>query len=116
MTTELAAIRDAIILVGRVCKPGENFIICTDSMSGIQAIINPDIKDNIFTTAHYLIECPVTMNNNNKVLQLLEPGDFSLPAEDQAAIILRKSDNKEYNSLIELINKHPPASYCEQHP
>ena len=249
MTTELAAIRDAIILVGRVCKPGENFIICTDSMSGIQAIINPDIKDNrdtlssihneldildssqitgtimwvpshigisgneavdtlanvaliseaegisirptksmvkqlikrhvkdkwhrgmsyshrtygilnpnkcpmkipnchrhiqnkiirlrvngynkcpwqcekicslcqtdIFTTAHYLIECPVTMNNNNKVLQLLEPGDFSLPVEDQAAIILRKSDNKEYNSLIELINKHPPASYCEQHP
>ena len=73
-------------------------------------------QTDIFTTAHYLIECPVTMNNNNKLLQLLEPGDFSLSAEDQAAIILRKSDNKEYRSLIELINKHPPASHCEQHP
>ena len=249
MSTELAAIRDAIILVGRVCKSNENFIICTDSMSGIQAIMKPDMIDNrdtlssihneldildssrisgtimwvpshigisgneevdtlanialisdtggisipptksmvkqlikrhvkdkwhssmtyshstyeilnpnkspmkiprchrhiqnkiirlrvneynkcpwqcrkmcglcrtdIFTTAHYLIECPVTMNGNNRVLQLLEPEDFSLQAADQAAVILRRSDREQYCSLIELINKYPPASYCELHP
>ena len=46
MTTELAAIRDAIILVSQVCKQNENFMICTDSMSGMQAIMNPGMKDN----------------------------------------------------------------------
>ena len=48
MTCELGAILEATETAKQLCQPGENFLIVTDSKSGLDALKTTDIDDNEF--------------------------------------------------------------------
>ena len=71
--------------------------------------------DAPFSTGHYLISCPATMNKDN-IRALLNPEEHSFEEDIQAAIILHRISNTDHRILLDIINKRPPASYCPDHP
>ena len=71
--------------------------------------------DAPFSTGHYLISCPATMNKDN-IRALLNPEEHSFEEDIQAAIILHRISNTDHQILLDIINKRPPASYCPDHP
>ena len=71
--------------------------------------------EDLFTTGHYFISCPVTRKRFEPLLSLLEEEEHSLSEDHQAAIILSKIAKTPHELLIKVLRTHPPTVYCQAH-
>jgi ribonuclease HI len=71
--------------------------------------------DNPYSTAHYLLECPVTSPHAKSLLEPLTEKELNLPLNQLANCILRHCQ-KNTSELIKLLNKLKPISECKGHP
>ena len=71
--------------------------------------------DDNFTTAHYLVDCPVTGPKMHKLKDKLQEEDHDKSSPIMAARMLEEQNNRGYPDLIEILEKFPPAYQCNIH-
>ena len=68
-----------------------------------------------FSTAHYLVKCPVTGPKMHKLKDRLQEEDHDRRAPIMAARMLEEQNNRGYQDLIAILEKFPPAYQCDIH-
>ena len=84
MTCELGAILEATETAKKLCNPGENFLIVTDSKSGLEALKTTEINDNEFLINSIHNNLGYLHDQNNKAILMWCPSHIGIKGNELA--------------------------------